>query len=179
MSDKRNDILQNALKLFLKYDYAGTSISMITSSVGISKSTFFNYFKSKDELFNNVFLMCKQKAGESDCLLEESLANFEEHYSNYIKNLDEIKFMSRFEYSEHITKESREKGISFNKKYYNDIVKGQKDGIITKVPPIYLCLVISNAIILSADYVVCNEKIDIQRLDEIKSFIKKILYEKA
>lgn len=175
MSDKRNAILQNALKMFLEYDYAGTSISMVTSSVGISKSTFFNYFKNKDELFNEVFLMCKADVSKLDSGLWDFMSDFESHYDFYITHTDEIKFMNRFEYSEHITEESREKGISLNSKYFNDIVEGQKNGTINSAEPIFLCLLVSNAIIQSIDYVVTDGQKDKQKLSEIKHIIERIL----
>lgn len=176
MSDKKTQILKNALKMFLEYDYAGTSISMVTSSVGISKSTFFNYFKNKDELFNEVFLMCKANAAEVDCALLSAMENFEKHYRFYIENRSEIEFMNRFEYSEHITDESREKGISLNKKYYGDILTGQKNGTVTNVPPIYLCMTVCNAIVQSIDYVVIDGEIDKQKLEQIKNFVTQILF---
>lgn len=176
MNNKKDAILQNALKMFLEYDYAGTSISKIASSVGISKSTFFNYFKTKDELFNEVFLMCKKKASERDFGLKEALDNFEEYYSFYIENIDGIRFLNRFESSEYITDDSRAKGIAMNINYYNDIVEGQKNGTITNLPPIYLCLMSASAIIKSVDYVMEDGKINSERVLEIKKFIEKILF---
>lgn len=179
MSDKRTEILQNALKMFLEYDYAGTSINMITSSVGISKSTFFNYFKTKGELFNEVFLMCKSDTGKLDLDLWDFINNFETHYDFYVTHTDKIRFINRFEYSEYITNESREKGISLNSKYFNDIVEGQKNGTVNSADPIYLCLLVSNAIIQSIDYVVTNGHKDKQKLNEIKHIIERILFQNS
>ena len=179
MADKKTEILQNALVMFLEYDYAGTSISKLSSSVGISKSTFFNYFKNKDELFNEVFIMCKANVGELNLNLSDFINNFENYYDFHIKHANEIKFINRFEYSKHITNESIEKGISLNWNYFNDIVEGQKNGIVNNVPPIYLCLLVSHAIIQSIDCDVTDGNTDKQKLNEVKHLIERIIFKDA
>jgi AcrR family transcriptional regulator len=46
------DMLQEAaFELFLENSYAGTSIEQITQRAGVSRNTFFNYFKAKSDVF--------------------------------------------------------------------------------------------------------------------------------
>lgn len=52
---KRDEILECATKLFLKYGYEGTSIRMILKDVGGEVGMFYHYFDSKQELFDEVF----------------------------------------------------------------------------------------------------------------------------
>lgn len=52
---KRDEILECATKLFLKYGYEGTSIRMILNDVGGEVGMFYHYFSSKQELFDKVF----------------------------------------------------------------------------------------------------------------------------
>lgn len=52
---KRDEILEFATKLFLKYGYEGTSIRMILNDVGGEVGMFYHYFSSKQELFDKVF----------------------------------------------------------------------------------------------------------------------------
>lgn len=52
---KRDEILECATKLFLKYGYEGTSIRMILNDVGGEVGMFYHYFNSKQELFDKVF----------------------------------------------------------------------------------------------------------------------------
>ena len=40
-----------AFELFLENSYAGTSIEQITQRAGVSRNTFFNYFKAKSDVF--------------------------------------------------------------------------------------------------------------------------------
>ncbi|HWU50358.1 MAG TPA: TetR/AcrR family transcriptional regulator [Asticcacaulis sp.] len=49
--DRREAILDVATDVFLKEGYASASMSTIAAKVGGSKGTLYNYFKSKEELF--------------------------------------------------------------------------------------------------------------------------------
>src|SRR3954464_10654712 len=49
--DRRELILDVASEVFLKEGYAATSMSEIAARLGGSKGTLYNYFKSKEELF--------------------------------------------------------------------------------------------------------------------------------
>ena len=50
--DKRRAILAAALELFREIGYERASMSKISEKIGGSKSTLYNYFKSKEELFS-------------------------------------------------------------------------------------------------------------------------------
>jgi AcrR family transcriptional regulator len=52
--DKKRKIMENALDLFLKNGFEGTSVEAITNSVGIAKGSFYTYFSSKEELLNEI-----------------------------------------------------------------------------------------------------------------------------
>ena len=51
---KRHDtsqrIIEQGLRLFLKYGYEGTTVDAITEAADISRRTFFHYFKSKENI---------------------------------------------------------------------------------------------------------------------------------
>ncbi|MGG3938489.1 TetR/AcrR family transcriptional regulator [Anoxybacillus kestanbolensis] len=46
---------QTALHLFQKQGYEQTTILQITNEAGIAKGTFFNYFRTKEEVLQSVF----------------------------------------------------------------------------------------------------------------------------
>lgn len=50
----QESILDASQKLFLQYGYEKTSIEKIAQQAKISKSNLYNYFKSKDEIFNRL-----------------------------------------------------------------------------------------------------------------------------
>jgi AcrR family transcriptional regulator len=51
---KRQTILDVATKAFIELGFNNTSMSEIASRVGGSKSTLYNYFSSKEEIFSAV-----------------------------------------------------------------------------------------------------------------------------
>ena len=52
----RNLIIEKAMDVFAKQGYYKASINMISKAAGISKGLIYNYFKSKDELLESVFI---------------------------------------------------------------------------------------------------------------------------
>jgi AcrR family transcriptional regulator len=54
MADSKKQILQTALKLFLKNSYKEVSLRDIVKEVGLTKGAFYHYYTSKDELFREV-----------------------------------------------------------------------------------------------------------------------------
>ena len=51
---RKEEILVSASKVFYRKGYNRTKISDIAEEAGIGKSTFYDYFKSKDEVYLNV-----------------------------------------------------------------------------------------------------------------------------
>ena len=52
--EKAETILKGAMEEFLSKGYVGTSMDSIVASVGISKPTLYNHFKSKEILFEAI-----------------------------------------------------------------------------------------------------------------------------
>jgi len=52
--EKRERILEVSLKLFMEKGFNQTSIEEITKLAGISKGSFYTYFKSKEDLLENI-----------------------------------------------------------------------------------------------------------------------------
>lgn len=49
--EKREQILQGAMQVFLHHGYAGTSMDRAATAAGVSKQTIYSHFKDKDGLF--------------------------------------------------------------------------------------------------------------------------------
>ncbi len=56
MEDKKERTIEKAREYFHAYGYRGASLSSLIADIGISKPTFYNYFKNKEELFAAVML---------------------------------------------------------------------------------------------------------------------------
>ena len=54
-SDRRKAILEAAERAFSQHGYAGTTVEQVAAEAGISKGNIYNYFHSKEELFQQVF----------------------------------------------------------------------------------------------------------------------------
>ncbi|MDR2954716.1 MAG: TetR/AcrR family transcriptional regulator [Prevotella sp.] len=54
MADSKKQILQTALKLFLKSSYKEVSLRDIVNEVGLTKGAFYHYYISKEQLFEEV-----------------------------------------------------------------------------------------------------------------------------
>lgn len=57
--DKREIILDSALKLFVEFGFHGTPTIKIAQNAGVSNGTLFHYFKTKDELIVELYITVK------------------------------------------------------------------------------------------------------------------------
>ncbi|MDD4095259.1 MAG: TetR/AcrR family transcriptional regulator [Oscillospiraceae bacterium] len=51
--ERKTEIIEAALALFMENGYEGTSVSMIVSKVGVAQGLFYYYFKSKEDVFQS------------------------------------------------------------------------------------------------------------------------------
>jgi AcrR family transcriptional regulator len=56
MEEKKEKTIEKAREYFHRHWYRKASLSELIAEIGISKPTFYNYFKNKEELFNTVML---------------------------------------------------------------------------------------------------------------------------
>jgi AcrR family transcriptional regulator len=81
-TDKREQILQGALQVFLSHGYAGTSMDRVAAAAGVSKQTIYSYFQDKEGLFTALIeqvtiqrlqheLGCEMLCGEPEILLRQ------------------------------------------------------------------------------------------------------------
>jgi AcrR family transcriptional regulator len=50
-AEKREQILQGAIEVFLNHGYAGTSMDRVAAAAGVSKQTIYSHFQDKEGLF--------------------------------------------------------------------------------------------------------------------------------
>lgn len=88
-----NQIFEAALKVFLKKGLAGARMQEIADEAGINKSMLHYYFRSKEQLFSQVFLQSfKRFTGSVLPLLnetntwEEKIKTIIEHYGNVMQS---------------------------------------------------------------------------------------------
>ncbi|MED1408465.1 MULTISPECIES: TetR/AcrR family transcriptional regulator [Bacillus] len=54
--ERRNEILETAEKLFVTKGYTKTTVNDILKEIGIAKGTFYYYFKSKEEVMDEIIM---------------------------------------------------------------------------------------------------------------------------
>lgn len=62
--DKRDLIINAALKLFVAHGFHGTATSKIAQEAGVANGTLFQYFKTKDELVVSLYLHIKEELAD-------------------------------------------------------------------------------------------------------------------
>ena len=61
MIDKKNDLYTAAQKVFLEKGYKSANISDITNEAGMAVGSFYKYYKSKEELFLEIYIQENEK----------------------------------------------------------------------------------------------------------------------
>lgn len=59
--NKKEQILESALKLFVEFGFHGAPTSKIARNAGVSNGTLFHYFKTKDELVVELYIRLKDE----------------------------------------------------------------------------------------------------------------------
>lgn len=136
---KRELIMETALELFAENGFYGTSISKIAKKAEISKGLIYNYFKSKQEILNELIKYGFDTIYENLNLKETGIIS-EDEFVHFIKNsfslLRENKqhwklffsLMLQQPVAETFTTEYKIKGEPFFQLIYNFInLQGSKD----------------------------------------------------
>ena len=53
-NERKQEIINTALKIFIHKGYEKTSVNDILNEIGIAKGTFYHYFKAKEEVLDAV-----------------------------------------------------------------------------------------------------------------------------
>ncbi len=91
---KRNDIITNASKLFLKKGFGAISMDEISAAAGVSKRTLYNHFPTKKLLFTEIVKKEWQKTGY-DHKSTESILDPEKFLSDIMLHTFKIMFSER------------------------------------------------------------------------------------
>lgn len=89
MDDKKQIIIDTAKKLFSEKGFSATGIREIAKESGLSLGNFYNYFKNKDELFQNI--VSDEYIMESVSSLPELIVStFPDNFSTLILEIKKI-----------------------------------------------------------------------------------------
>jgi AcrR family transcriptional regulator len=117
--DKRQALLKATLVLFTENGFHGTPTSKIAKEAGVATGALFNYFKTKEELINQLYLEVKQglKMRLTEGVMEERTVRGKAYRMWYnsirwaLQCPEELSFFSQFSSSPYISNITREEAI--------------------------------------------------------------------
>ncbi|MFD6440151.1 TetR/AcrR family transcriptional regulator [Peribacillus sp. NPDC060186] len=92
MNEKHKIIIDKSVEIFAEKGYHATSVQEITEKCGIAKGSFYNYFKSKEELLVSIFKFYYGALKDSllDIELDASLSSKEKFLMQIIVQIEHV-----------------------------------------------------------------------------------------
>ncbi|MBV7274539.1 TetR/AcrR family transcriptional regulator [Clostridium thailandense] len=162
--DRRERILKAALKLFNAHGFDNTPTARISKEAGVATGTLFNYFDTKEQLINSLYLYCKDslirqitQGIDKEKTLRSKLKRI---YMNYLgwglHNTDEFLFFQQFSNSPYIGEVTRKEGVSKLSSLLELITEGMENEIIKNSNQDYINAVIVGIFNSSMHYFIEN-----------------------
>jgi AcrR family transcriptional regulator len=138
--DKREQILVAAMQLLTDNGVQATPMSAIAKAAGTGMGTIYNYFATKEELINAIYLYIK--ADEIKKLMQpfadESVKRQFDHFYEaltvyFIENPLHFRFMDQFHISPIITRQTKDEGMKALAGFVGLIKRGQEQGILKQI----------------------------------------------
>ena len=138
--NKKELIIRAALELLVENGIHATPMSAIAKHAGTGMGTIYNYFKTKNDLINAIYVIVKQEEEVFLSSIDSQKpikTQFEYYYSRminfYIQNPLYFKFIEQLQASPIITQETKSEGFKAINKVINLIEKGQKERILKNI----------------------------------------------
>lgn len=145
--DKREKLIESAIKLFAENGINGTSTGSIAKDAGVAAGTLFNYFPSKEDLIRSAYVECKK---DMACNMQDegvTGANFRELFrSTYeqglmwaLENPERNDFIQQFLRQPDLYDETLEEQLQGEMNFFKEgLVAAQGGGEIIDVDIRYL-----------------------------------------
>ncbi|KFF12822.1 hypothetical protein IW15_08525 [Chryseobacterium soli] len=138
--DKREQIIMAAMKLLVERGIQATPMSAIAKAAGTGMGTIYNYFATKEDLINAIYLHIKTseinqtlKNIPADASVKSKfLGYYTSFVTFYLKFPESFTFIDQMQNSPVIKEETKIIGKNALLPVYELIIKGQQDGIIKK-----------------------------------------------
>lgn len=150
--DKKQLILNSALKLFVELGFHGTPTSKIAKEAGVANGTLFHHFSTKDDLIVELYLHLKSKMSHAN--LSESLEGsdfktiFKTIYLNNIYGMLEeplaFKYVMQFKASPYYAKIEEMQIDDGSAQFVNFFKQAMADGHIKSIDLDLLFVLLSN-----------------------------------
>jgi AcrR family transcriptional regulator len=139
--DKKEQIIQAAMKLLTENGVQATPMSAIAKAANTGMGTIYNYFPTKEALINAIYLHVKGTeinllgtALDETKSLKIRLFHFYTAFVEfYLKYPLSFAFMDQFQSSPIISEETKKEGKANFLPLFNLLKQGQKDGLIKEM----------------------------------------------
>ena len=137
---KKEDILNTTLQLVIEKGIHNTPMSLISEVAGVGMGTIYNYFESKEELINALYLKLKEDEAaymlnnfDSNLSVRQSFFFFWTNILSYfISHPKEFQFLEQFYLSPLIDIDVRQRGALYFAELTKVYEKGQHQEVLKK-----------------------------------------------
>jgi AcrR family transcriptional regulator len=174
--DKKEKIIEVALRLFVDNGFHGTATSKIAQEAGVANGTLFQYFKTKDELVIALYVSVKENMAEfiekntakSDNVKEVMKSQFLASLFWALDNLVKFKFIQQFHASPYVEKVEQEVIKNQIMPHLSLIQIGIDKGLIKKLPVDFVYSLISSQTFGVYQYLTSKSFTKVQQHDTIE-----------
>lgn len=153
-SDKKEAILNTALTLFVRRGFYGTPTSLISKEAGVATGTLFFYFRTKEELIDDLYLRIKAEAAEAFCRGLDREPDAKAKLYRLGRNAvawaaehpEKMKFMEQFAHSPFVSTTAQEEGMSRFLFLHELINEGIREGSIRDYDPELLIFMMASSL---------------------------------
>lgn len=162
--DKKEQIYQAALTLFVQVGFDKTPTSRISQAAGVATGTLFHHFPTKEALINSLYLRCKDgillnmaEGIASNGSLKARLRLIFDNLVQWATNAPaEYAFFQQYSHSAVILTQTRAEGMQKFEPFLNMIRKGIKQEKLKPLPEDYLFTILSELFMQNAAYFIEN-----------------------
>lgn len=152
--DKKDLIINAALKLFVDNGFHGTATSKIAQEAGVANGTLFQYFKTKDELVIALYIHLKDELAKYTSTNTAENADIKETLKSQVlsalywalDNPTKFRFIQQFHTSPYIGQVEKDALNKQVEPHLTLIQKAIKQGIIKPLPVDLVYLIMTNQI---------------------------------
>ncbi len=174
--DKKEKIIDTALKLFVENGFHGTATSKIAQEAGVANGTLFNYFKTKDELVVAIYISVKEDMADfliknikdSDNFKDVMKSQFWASLFWALNNQMKFKFIQQFHTSPYVDKIEQEVTQSQVLPHLKLIQTGIDKGLIKKLPVDFIYSIISSQTFGVYQYIISKQFTKVQQHETVE-----------
>jgi len=169
--NKKEQILKAALKLLTEKGVHATPVSAIAKEAGTGMGTIYNYFPTKEDLINALYVSIKHEEQEALVKVQADLpikTQFEAYYSSAVQFFIDspvfFEFMQQLQFSPIITEESKAAGYAAIEVVFELIELGKQQRIIKDLPTIELMQFVGGTVSAYLRYHFDHEQVEASSL---------------